>query len=111
MSDGIKGVGKYDALFHVSLPNPNFEKEHTLFPSRTWNTGPNFLANLAATLAWLSPNCKRLPNSGTPGISGRFLTFGVSVRFRYLTMKKMTAATAMLIVWYDIAKAREGKEE
>jgi hypothetical protein len=55
----------------------------------------------------LLPNCRRFPNRGTPGISGRFLILGVSVLFKYLIMKKTTVMTAMPIVWYDIMKVKE----
>lgn len=54
----------------------------TLLPNRVWKTGPYLLDHSCATLAWLDPSWSKFPNKGTPGISGRFLILGVSVRLR-----------------------------
>lgn len=74
----------------------------TLLPRRVWKTGPYFLAHFAVTRAWSTPNWMRLPNMGTPGISGSPLILGTSVAFKNLITAKITARTAKPSIWYDM---------
>lgn len=68
-----------------------FAKMILRLPMRTWKTGPYFFDHSAHFFAWLSPSSRRLPMMGRPGISGRFLILGTSVRSRILTAVYTTA--------------------
>lgn len=90
-------------LFGLFTPNVL-----TLFPRRVWNTGPYCFAHFCATRAWLVPNWSKLPKRGTPGISGRFLIFGISDELRYRTTKKMTRAAIPSTTGEAILKNEKG---
>jgi hypothetical protein len=60
------------------------------------------LANLPAYRGWEFPKEIRLPNMGTPGISGRPLILGMSVRLKNLIAKNRIAAAAKRTVWRAI---------